>query len=160
MSPLEKCEKVKLKAYCLPLSLQKFSNIVTIDSDLENSLELIPEIVCKVMDFDFVVVPEGSFHVYPRKIASKTLGKMFVISDFYSNFRAFKKDALVSKLVGGETFGGELLVTAKKRGCRRGGVKYDAPHRRNRPRIDGKFMANLRILVASWKCFFIYFVSE
>jgi hypothetical protein len=57
--------------------------------------------------------------VHPRiseKLASKTLGKMFGVSDFFSNFRAYKKETLNNfNLVGGETFGGELLVDAKKK---------------------------------------------
>ena len=81
---------------------------------------------------------------------------MFGISDFYSNFRAYKKQALADDLVGGETFGGELLVAAKKKGFRIGEITYEAPPRRSKPRIGGTIRANWRIIVATWKCWLLY----
>jgi len=96
---------------------------------------------------------------FSEKLASKTLGKMLGVSDFFSNFRAYKKETVAHfDLKGGETFGGELLVLAKKRGFRVGEVKYEAPPRRSKPRIGGKIKANLRIIVALLKCWVIYFV--
>jgi hypothetical protein len=58
--------------------------------------------------------------------------------------------------MGGETFGGELLVAVKKEGFRIGEIKYEAPLRRSKPRIGGSIRANFRIIVASLKCFFIH----
>lgn len=137
--------------------LANFPVIVTIDSDLENDPELIPELVRKLSQYDIVVASRTLVPRISELIASKTLGRILGISDFYSNFRAYKKEALTSKLRGGETFGGELLVAAKKKGCKLGEVKYDPPPRRNKPRIGGTLRANWRITVASWKCFFIYY---
>jgi dolichol-phosphate mannosyltransferase len=85
------------------------------------------------------------------------LGKKFGVSDFFSNFRAYKKETIANfGLMGGETFGGELLVDAKKKGLRIGEVLYEPPKRRKNPRIGGTFRANFRIFVALLKCFVIY----
>ena len=60
---------------------------------------------------------------------------MVGVSDFYSNFRAFKKEVTTKfDLKGGETFGGELLVIAKKKGFKIGEVSYEAPPRRVKPK--------------------------
>jgi dolichol-phosphate mannosyltransferase len=59
-------------------------------------------------------------------------------------------------LRGGETFGGELLVIAKKNGFKIGEVMYEPSPRRSNPRIGGKIRANLRIIVALLKCCIIY----
>jgi glycosyltransferase involved in cell wall biosynthesis len=136
--------------------LAKFPVIVTIDSDLENSPELIPNLVEKLGVFDLVVASRTDVPRFSERWAAKTLGRLCGVSDFYSNFRAYKKETLTDSLRGGETFGGELLVAAKKKGFRIGEVIYEAPPRRSKPRIGGAFKANLRILFASWKCFFIY----
>ena len=136
--------------------LAKFPVIVTIDSDLENSPELIPNLVEKLDVFDLVVASRKFVPRFSERWASKTLGKLCGVSDFYSNFRAYKKETLAYNLRGGETFGGELLVNAKKKGFKIGEVTYDAPPRRKKPRIGGTIRANLRIIAATWKCFFIY----
>jgi dolichol-phosphate mannosyltransferase len=138
----------------------KFPIVITIDSDLENSPELIHSLVDKLSVYDLVV---ASRKIVPRtseRIASKSLGKLCGVSDFYSNFRAYRKETLASNLTGGETFGGELLVIAKKRGFKIGELKYDSPVRRSKPRIGGTLQANWRITVATWKCFFIYCFSR
>jgi dolichol-phosphate mannosyltransferase len=136
--------------------LAKFPVIVTIDSDLENSPELIPALVEKLDVFDLVVASRTVVPRFSERWAAKTLGKICGVSDFYSNFRAYKKETLANKLVAGESFGGELLVIAKKKGFRIGEIIYEAPPRRSKPRIGGTIRANFRITVASWKCFFIY----
>jgi len=137
----------------------KFPTIVTIDSDLENSPELIPELVEQLAKYDVVVACRTRLPRFSEKWAAKTLGKIVGVSDFYSNFRAYKREAIVNfDLGGGETFGGELLILAKKRGFRVGEVKYDAPPRRGQPRIGGVVRANWRISVASLKCWFMYYL--
>ena len=135
--------------------LAKFPVIVTIDSDLENSPELIPKLVEKLNMFDLVVASRSVVPRFSERWAAKTLGKICGVSDFYSNFRAYKKQSLPKDLRGGETFGGELLVAAKKEGFRIGEIKYEAPLRRSKPRIGGSIRANFRIIVASLKCFFM-----
>jgi dolichol-phosphate mannosyltransferase len=138
------------------MNLTKYPIIVTIDSDLENNPELIPELISKLDNYDLVVASRSSLPRFSEKWAAKTLGKICGVSDFYSNFRAYKKEAIVGKLKGGETFGGELLIASKKRGFRIGEITYEAPPRRSKPRIGGNVKANLRIMAASFKCFFIY----
>jgi dolichol-phosphate mannosyltransferase len=136
--------------------LAKFPVIVTIDSDLENPPELIPTLINEMVNFDLVVASRKVLPRFSEWWAGKTLGKLFGVSDFYSNFRAYKKEALPSALMGGETFGGELLVIAGKKGFRIGQITYEPPPRRSKPRIGGAIRANLRIMFASLKCFFIY----
>jgi dolichol-phosphate mannosyltransferase len=137
--------------------LAKFPVIVTIDSDLENSPELIPALVDKLDIYDLVVASRTILPRFSERWATKTLGKKCGVSDFYSNFRAYKKEAIVNaNLKGGETFGGELLVVAKKNGFKVGELIYEAPPRRFKPRIGGTVRANWRIIVATWKCILIY----
>jgi len=96
---------------------------------------------------------------FSEKLAAKTLGKMFGVSDFFSNFRVYRKEAVANfSLKDGETFGGELLVSARKKGFRIGEVTYKPPPRRSKPRIGGTVRANLRIMAASVKCLAIYLV--
>jgi dolichol-phosphate mannosyltransferase len=137
--------------------LAKYPIIVTIDSDLENPPELIPDVVAKLRDVDVVVASRRVLPRFSEMWAAKTLGKMCHVSDFYSNFRAYKREAIINvHLVKGETFGGELLVDAKKKGYQIGEVRYGAPPRRQSPRIGGSIKANWRISVASMKCLLRY----
>ena len=137
--------------------LSKYPVIVTIDSDLENSPELIPALVEKLIDHDVVVASRTSLPRFSERWAARILGKKIGVSDFYSNFRAYKKETICNiSLKGGETFGGELLVVAKKKGFKVGELTYEAPTRRNKPRIGGTIRANWRIIVATWKCLFIF----
>ena len=138
------------------MNLTKYPVIVTIDSDLENTPELIPTLISRLYKNDLVVASRSALPRFSEKLAATTLGKICGVSDFYSNFRAYKKETVAGKLSGGETFGGELLIVAKKRGFRIGEIIYEAPPRRSKPRIGGNAKANLRIIVASIKCFFIY----
>ena len=137
--------------------LAKFPLIITIDSDLENSPELIPILIEKLSQYDLVVASRTNLPRISEWWAAKTLGRICGVSDFYSNFRAYKREALPPKLQGGETFGGELLVVAKKSGYKIGELKYKAPPRRSKPRIGGSLRANWRITIASWKCLVIYY---
>jgi hypothetical protein len=61
-------------------------------------------------------------------------------------------------LAGGETFGGELLVIAKKNHFKIGELVYEPPARRSKPRIGGIVKSNLRIMFATLKCWFIYWL--
>jgi dolichol-phosphate mannosyltransferase len=142
------------------IKLAKYPVIVTIDSDLENDPEVIPTLLDKLNQYDLVVASRTVLPRFSEKWATKTLGKICGVTDFYSNFRAYKKETVADKLKGGETFGGELLIYAKRRGFKIGEVLYEAPPRRSEPRIGGNIKANLRIIVASWKCFFIYFFGR
>jgi dolichol-phosphate mannosyltransferase len=138
-------------------NLAKYPVIVTIDSDLENPPELIPELVEKLVEYDVVVASRRQLPRWSEKWAAITLGRICGTTDFYSNFRCYKKEAIVNvKLIKGETFGGELLAIAKMGGCRIGEVKYEAPPRRSSPRIGGSIKANWRISIASMKCLLRY----
>ncbi len=138
--------------------LAKFATVVTIDSDLENPPELIPRLVEKLADYDVVVASRRSLPRSSERLAARTLGKICNTTDFYSNFRAYKKQAIAGvKLRCGESFGGELLVAAKKQGYRIGEVKYEPPPRRSNPRIGGSLRANWRINIASIKCLIEYY---
>ena len=139
------------------MKLAKFPIVVTIDSDLENSPELIPVLVDKLAGCDIVVAGRTLVPRWSERFAAKTLGKWVGVSDFYSNFRACSREVIANlRLVGDETFGGEMLVAAKKKGYRINEVLYEAPPRRSRPRIGGSLKANLRISWATVKCFMRY----
>jgi dolichol-phosphate mannosyltransferase len=131
------------------MRLAKYPIIVTIDADLENNPEHIPELLQQIARFDIVVASRTKLPRISEKLASKTLGKLLGVTDTLSNFRAFKKAAVSEfDLRGGETFGAEFLVIAKKKGLTIGEIKYDPPPRRKNPRIGGTIKANLRIFWA------------
>jgi dolichol-phosphate mannosyltransferase len=150
---LSKAREGQTKGLLYGMKHAKFPIIVTIDSDLENSPELIPTLVKKLGEFDVVNASRVIVPRFTERLAAKTLGKMVGVSDFYSNFRAFKKEVTTKfDLKGGETFGGELLVIAKKNGAKIGNVSYEPPPRRSNPRIGGNVRANFRISLANLKC--------
>jgi dolichol-phosphate mannosyltransferase len=139
------------------MRLAKYWAIITIDADLENDPKHIPELVQQTAKYDIVVASRTKLPRVSEKLASKTLGKLVGVTDTLSNFRAFRK-ATVSEfnLRGGETFGAEFLVIAKKRGLTIGELKYDPSPRRKKPRIGGTIKANLRIIWALIKSLTIY----
>jgi dolichol-phosphate mannosyltransferase len=141
------------------MKLAKYPVIVTIDADLENNPEHIPELVRQIATFDIVVASRTKLPRISEKIVSKTLGKLIGVTDTLSNFRAYRKNIVPRfNLKGGETFGAEFLVIAKKKGLRIGEIKYDPPPRRRKPRIGGTVKANLRIFWALIKSLKIYLV--
>ena len=120
------------------MQFAKYPIIVTIDADLENNPEHIPALLQQIAQFDIVVASRTKLPRISEKLTSKTLGKLLGVTDTLSNFRAFKKVAVSEfNLRGGETFGAEFLVIAKKRGLTIGEIKYDPSPRRKRPRIGG-----------------------
>jgi dolichol-phosphate mannosyltransferase len=141
------------------MQLAKYPVIVTIDADLENNPEHIPELLQQITRFDIVVASRKKLPRISEKIASKTLGKLLGVTDAFSNFKAFRKET-VSKfnLRGGETFGAEFLVIAKRKGLAISEIKYDPPPRRKNPRIGGKIKANLKIILALIKSVVVYLI--
>ncbi len=140
------------------MQLAKYPVVVTIDADLENDPACIPELVRLAAEFDLVVASRTELPRFSEKFASKTLGKLVAVTDSFSNYRAYRKECVpLFRLVGGETFGAELLVIAKKQGLKIREMFYEPPKRRTRPRIGGKVRANLRIFWALAKAFRIYF---
>jgi dolichol-phosphate mannosyltransferase len=81
------------------------------------------------------------------------------VTDTSSNFRAYNQ-GIVSEftLKGGETFGAEFLVIAKKKELKIGEMKYDPPPRRKNPRIGGTIKANLRIIWVLIKSLALYLI--
>ena len=140
------------------MKLARYPIIVTIDADLENSPEHIPKLIQQISKFDVVVASRLNLPRISEKIASKSLGKVLGVTDVFSNFRAFRKEVISKvKLRGGETFGAEFLVIARKDRLAIGEIKYASSIRRKKPRIGGKIQANLRILWALTKSLLIYF---
>jgi dolichol-phosphate mannosyltransferase len=87
------------------------------------------------------------------------LGKLLGVTDPFFNFKAFRKETISEfTLRGGETFGAEFLVIAKKKGLTIGEIKIDPPPRRKNPRIGGTTKANSRIIWALIKSLIIYLV--
>jgi dolichol-phosphate mannosyltransferase len=141
------------------MQLAKYPIIITMDADLENDPEHISMLIQQVAAFDIVVASRTKLPRISEKIASKTLGKLLGVTDTFSNFRAFRKETIPKfNLRGGETFGAEFLVIAKKKGLKIGEIKYDPPPRRKNPRIGGKIKANLRIIWALLKSLALYLI--
>jgi len=139
------------------MKLARYPVIVTIDADLENSPAHIPKLIQQISEFDVVVASRLNLPRISEKIASKSLGKVLGVTDVFSNFRAFRKEVVSNlELRGGETFGAEFLVIARKKRLVIGEIKYDSSARRKSPRIGGKMQANLRILWALIKSLMIY----
>ena len=139
------------------MQLAKYPVIITIDADLENNPEHIPKLMQQTAKFDIVVASRTKLPRISETIASKTLGKLLGATDTFSNFKAIRKEAVSEfNLKGGETFGAEFLVIAKKKGLTIGEIKYDPPPRRKNPRIGGKTKANLRIVWALIKSLALY----
>jgi len=136
--------------------------VVTLDADLENPPELIPRLleVFSHEEYDVLVASRTTLPRISERLTSRTLGRLLGVSDVYSNFRVYRRDCMLNiKLRLGETFGGELLVIAKKRGLRIGEYLYKPPPRRGQPRIGGTLKANLRIMWATLKLLVYYFLG-
>src|SRR4030042_849141 len=120
------------------MKMAKYPIIITIDADLESDPADIPELIQKINEFDILVASRTKLPRISEKIASKTLGKVLGVADTFSNFRAYKKE-IISRfnLRGGETFGAEFLVIAKKNNLKLGEINYEPPTRRRNPRIGG-----------------------
>jgi len=98
------------------MQLAKHPIVITIDADLENNPDRIPELIQKIAEFDIVVACRTKLPRISETIASKTLGKMIGVTDVFSNFRAYRKETIIEfNLRGGETFGAEFLVAAKRK---------------------------------------------
>lgn len=154
-----KAREGQTKGLLYGMKLAKYQTIVTIDADLENDPAYIPELIQQTNKYDVVVASRTKLPRTSEIITSKTLGKLVGVTDTLSNFRAFRKEAVSNfNLKGGETFGAEFLVIAKKKGLAIGEIKYAAPPRRKNPRIGGKIKANLRIFWALIKSLTIYLI--
>ncbi len=139
------------------MQLAKYPTIITIDADLENDPKHIPQLATLTSKFGITIASRTKLPRISEKLASKTLGKLLGVTDTFSNYRAFKKTVIpLLKWHGGETFGAEFLITAKKNHLKIGQITYTAPPRRQKPRIGGTIKANLRILWALLKCLTLY----
>jgi dolichol-phosphate mannosyltransferase len=141
------------------MRLAKYPIIVTIDADLENNPAYIPELIKQTDKFDVVVASRTKLPRISEKVCSRILGKIVGVTDAFSNFRAYRKTVVpFLTLKGGETFGAEFLVIARKKKLAIGEIKYEPPPRRKSPRIGGTIKANLRITWALVKSIVIYLV--
>jgi dolichol-phosphate mannosyltransferase len=155
---VKKKREGQTKGLLYGMKMAKYPIIVTIDADLENDPKYILELLNEIGQFDIVVASRAKLPRTSEKIASKTLGRIVGVKDVFSNFRAYKREVASDlQLRGGETFGGELLVTAKKKEFKVGEITYESVRRKD-PRIGGKTKANLRILWALTKSTAIYLV--
>ena len=154
-----KTREGQTKGLLYGMRLAKYPTIITIDADLENDPAQIPKLIQQCAKYDIVVASRTKLPRISEIMTSKTLGKLVGVTDTLSNFRAFRKET-VSKftLRGGETFGAEFLVIAKKKWLSIGEIKYDPPPRRKNPRIGGTIRANLRIIWALIQSLTLYLV--
>ena len=157
MSPFRKKERAKSKGLLFGLHLAKYPTIITIDADLENDPKYIPQMLQQMNTCDILNASRTRIPRISEKLASKTLGRLLGVSDVFSNFRVFKRENVpLFAFRGGETFGAEFLVIAKRNKLRIGEFLYVPPPRRNSPRIGGTLKANLRIFWALAKSLWLY----
>jgi glycosyltransferase involved in cell wall biosynthesis len=71
---VNKMREGQTKGLLCGLRLAKFPVIVTIDSDLENSPELIPELIKKLDNYDVVNASRSGVPRFSERWAAKTLG--------------------------------------------------------------------------------------
>ena len=155
---IRKAREGQTKGLLHGMNLAKYPVIVTIDADFENPPELIPQLVEKAEQCDILVASRTKLPRISEKLASGTLGKLLGVKDVFSNFRVYKKETVSNfNLKCGETFGGELLVIAKKKRFKIGEMPYESVRRKN-PRIGGTLKANLRILWALIKSLTVYVI--
>jgi dolichol-phosphate mannosyltransferase len=139
------------------MHLAKYPIIITIDADMENDPKYIPQLVQQTSKHHIVMASRNKLPRISEKIASITVGKLVGIADAFSNYRAVRKEIISNfKLEGGETFGAEFQIIAKKKGLKIGELKYEPPPRRKNPRIGSTTKANIRIIWASIKSLKIY----
>jgi dolichol-phosphate mannosyltransferase len=139
------------------MRLAKYPIVVTIDADMENDPKYIPKLVQQTNKYQIVVASRNKLPRISEKIASVTLGKLLGITDAFSNYRAVRRELISNfKLEGGETFGAEFQIIAKKRDLKIGELKYDPPPRRRNPRIGNTTKANIRIIWALIKSLKLY----
>lgn len=132
----------------------KYPVVVTLDVDLENPPELIPQLVEAFLggQLDLLVASRRRLPRVAERAASLMLRRALGVRDIFSNFRVYRREAfLEAELRLGETFGGELLLYARKKGLKIGEIFYDPPPRRSKPRIGGRLRANARCLLAAVK---------
>ena len=152
-----KTREGQTKGLLYGMQLAKYPTIITIDADLENDPTHIPTLIRQTAKYDIVVASRTKLPRISEKIASKTLGKLLGVTDTLSNYKAFRKTTVPKfNLRGGETFGAEFLIIAKKKGLKIGEINYQPPPRRKTPRIGGTIKANLRIIWALIKSLIIY----
>lgn len=136
----------------------RYPVIVTLDADLENPPELIPSLIYNLDDYDILVACRTKLPRISEKFATYLFGRLLGISDFYSNYRVYRKQVLPSirdmKL--GETFGGEFLIRAWANGYKIGEFRYEPVYRRRDPRLGGVIKSNLRIFYSTLKLIYLY----
>jgi len=146
---IKKVREGQTKGLLVGIENAKYPIVVTLDIDLENPPEMIPTLIqeflireCGVLVACRTLIPRFS-----ERLSSMLIGRDIGARDVYSNFRVYLRDCVAgTELRLGETFGAELLLIAKERGCRICEYIYDPPPRRKRPRVGGTIKANLRIL--------------
>ncbi len=146
---IKKVREGQTKGLLVGIENARYPIVVTLDVDLENPPEMIPTLIqeflsreCGVLVACRTLIPRFS-----ERLSSKLIGRDIGARDVYSNFRVYSKDCVAgAKLRLGETFGAELLLIAKERGCRICEYVYDPPPRRKKPRVGGTIKANLRVL--------------
>ncbi len=151
---IKKVREGQTKGLLVGIEAAKYPVVVTMDVDLENPPQLIPELLKVFCEGRYGVLVACRDYL-PRvgeRLASKLLSKYLGVTDIYSNFRVYRRECVVgAELKLGETFGAELLLIAKSRRCKIGTYTYKPPPRRDKPRIGGKITANLRVMKATAK---------
>ncbi len=144
-----KVREGQTKGLLTGIEAARYPIVVTLDVDLENPPELIPNLISKLLlsDCGVLVACRTAIPRVGERLTSKLLGRHLCVRDVYSNFRVYRKESVAgAELFLGETFGAELLLVALRRGYKVCECMYDPPPRRSSPRVGGKVKANIRIL--------------
>ena len=128
--------------------------MVTLDIDLGNQPELIPNMVKAFLEknLDLLIACRTVIPRVTERFASRTIGRVVGVRDIYSNFRVRKRDLFKDfrpRLK--EGFGAELIVYEWLDNYRIGEYVYEPPPRRRNPRIGGRLKANARIFSTTIK---------
>ena len=76
-----KVQEGQTKGLLYGTKLAKYPVIVTIDADLENNPDLIPQLVEKLDVYDLVVASRTVLPRISERMAARTLGRIFGVSD-------------------------------------------------------------------------------
>jgi len=146
---VKKRREGQTKGLLCGMRLAKYPYVVTIDADLENDPRLISCLIDRLHMHGVVVASRERLPRISETIPSLTLGKLIGVRDVFSNLRAYRNEVIHNmELKAGETYGAEFLIMARKLGYKIGEVTCKPLPRRRRPRIGGRVMANLRIMLA------------
>ncbi len=95
----------------------RYPMVVTLDADLENPPELIPELLKVFVSrgYDLLIASRTWLSRFSERLASATIGRIVGIRDVFSNFRVYRRDL----------FKGLCTSTRRDLRCRATSIRMD-----------------------------------